>query len=143
MSLLQVARDADGKFTATPLWDPPIKPVMKSKFANLVLRDGYAYGLDEVMVECVDVATGKIEWKKRRQPEFGHGQLMLIGDKLLVISETGELALVEAIADAVPRTGHHPGARSADITWNNPAFSAPYRAGEECREAACYRLAVG
>ena len=142
VSLLQVARDADGHFTAKPVWDPPINPVMKSKFANLALRDGYAYGLDEVLVECLDVATGNIKWKKRRHPEFGHGQLMLVGDKLLVISETGELALVEASPERYHELASIQALDAANVTWNNPAFSAPYVLVRNAREAACYRLPI-
>jgi outer membrane protein assembly factor BamB len=140
VSLLQVARDAEGQFVAKPVWDPPIDPVMKSKFANLSLRDGYAYGLDEVMVECLEIETGKIAWKKRRHPEFGHGQLMLIGDTLLVLSETGELALVEATPERYHELASIQALDPADITWNNPAFLAPYLLVRNAREAACYRL---
>ena len=140
VSLLQVVRDGDDKFTAKPVWEPPINPVMKSKFANLALRDGYAYGLDEVMVECVDIESGKIAWKKRRHPEFGHGQVMLIGDTLLVLSETGELALVEATPEQYHELASIQALDPADITWNNPAFSAPYLLVRNAHEAACYRL---
>ena len=140
VSLVQVAQDAEGRFGVKPVWDPPINPVMKSKFANLALRDGYAYGLDEVMVECVEVETGKIAWKKRRHPEFGHGQVMLIGDALLVLSETGELALVEATPAQYHELASIQALDPADITWNNPAFSAPYLLVRNANEAACYRL---
>ena len=131
---------ATSKFAATPFGIPPINPVMKSKFANLVLRDGYAYGLDEVMVECVEVETREDHWKKRRHPEFGHGQVMLIGDTLLVLSETGELALVEATPTQYHELASIQALDPADITWNNPAFSAPYLLVRNAREAACYRL---
>ena len=30
--------------TARPLWNPAIVPVMKTKFANVVVRDGFIYG---------------------------------------------------------------------------------------------------
>ena len=95
-SLLSIQRDAAGQFDVRPLWNPPIKRVMKTKFCNVVMRDGFVYGLDDVLLECIELETGKVRWKKRRSPEFGHGQIMLIGDVILVLSETGELALVEA-----------------------------------------------
>ena len=65
--------------SASPLWEPPIKKVMKTKFCNVVLRDGFVYGLDDVLLECMELETGAVKWKKRRQPVFGHGQIMLIG----------------------------------------------------------------
>ena len=124
-------RDGDDKFAAKPVWDPPINPVMKSKFANLVLRDGYAYGLDEVMVECVDIESGKIAWKKRRHPEFGHGQVMLIGETLLVLSETGELALVEATPTQYHELAEHSSARRSRHHVEQPGVFSAVSIGAE------------
>ena len=55
----QIAHGADGQFAAAPLWDPPIKRVMKTKFANVVVRDGYVYGLDDVLLSCIELETGQ------------------------------------------------------------------------------------
>jgi outer membrane protein assembly factor BamB len=142
VSLLQVARDAKGKFTAQPVWNPPIIPVMKSKFSNLVVRDGFAYGLDEVLLECIELATGHVAWKQRHHPEFGHGQMMLIGDVMLVSSETGWLTMVEVSPQSYHELASILELDPADVTWNNPAFSAPYWLVRNAREAACYRLPI-
>jgi outer membrane protein assembly factor BamB len=139
-SLLNISQDADGKFSVEPLWDPPIKRVMKTKFANAVVRDGYVYGLDDVLLSCIEAKTGKVQWKKRRNPEFGHGQIMLIGDVILVLSETGELALVEATPDEYRELASIQALGSEDTTWNTPAFASPYLLIRNSREAACYRL---
>src|SRR5262249_2429421 len=45
-SLLAIKKDADGELSAAPIWDPAIKSAMKTKFCNVVIRDGYVYGLD-------------------------------------------------------------------------------------------------
>ncbi len=139
-SLLEISKDADGKLVAEPLWDPPIKRVMKTKFSNAVVRDGYVYGLDGVLLSCIEVETGKVQWKKRRNPEFGHGQIMLVGDVILVLSETGELALVEATPDEYRELSSIQALDPADTTWNTPAFAPPYLLIRNSREAACYRL---
>jgi outer membrane protein assembly factor BamB len=139
-SLLAIRRDADGKLNSEPLWSPPIKKVMKTKFSNVVMRDGFVYGLDDVLLECIELETGKIQWKKRRDPEFGHGQIMLIGDTILVLSETGELALVEATPEEYRELANMQVLDDADVTWNNPAFSSPYLLVRNAREAACYEL---
>ena len=78
---------------------------MKTKFSNVVIRDGYVYGLDDVLLECMELATGAVKWKKRRQPVFGHGQIMLVGGNILVLSETGELALRGSYAEGLSRVG--------------------------------------
>mgnify|MGYP001975519773 CR=1 FL=1 len=68
---------------------------MKTKMCNVVIRDGYVYGLDDINLQCIELATGKKRWKKRRTPKFGHGQIMLIGDVILLLTEHGEVVLVE------------------------------------------------
>lgn len=139
-SLLKIAKGDDGKFAVETLWDPPIKRVMKTKFANTVVRDGYVYGLDDALLSCVRLEDGKVEWKKRRTPEFGHGQILLVGDVILVLSETGELALVEATPEEYHELATIQALDSADATWNTPAFAPPYLLVRNSREAACYEL---
>jgi outer membrane protein assembly factor BamB len=138
-SLLAIER-AEDKFVVKPLWKPPIQRVMKTKFSNVVLRNGFVYGLDDVLLECIELETGKVRWKKRRSPEFGHGQIMLIGGVLLVLSESGELALVAASPDEYRELASLQALDEANVTWNNPAFAPPYLLVRNNREAACYRL---
>jgi outer membrane protein assembly factor BamB len=139
-TLLSIKKDTNGSFSANPLWDPPIKNVMKTKMCNVVVRDGFIYGLDDVLLECIELETGAVQWKKRRRPEFGHGQIMLIGTTILVLSETGELALVEANPHEYRELPHIQALDDANVTWNNPAFAPPYLLVRNAREAACYRL---
>ncbi|MEO7402720.1 MAG: PQQ-binding-like beta-propeller repeat protein [Burkholderiales bacterium] len=139
-SLLAVKRDPEGNLSASPLWEPAIKKVMKTKFCNVVLRDGFVYGLDDVLLECVDLETGAVKWKKRRQPVFGHGQIMLVGRTIVVLSETGELALVEATPDDYRELSSLQALDDANVTWNNPAFAPPYLLVRNSHEVACYRL---
>ena len=105
-----------------------------------MLRDGYVYGLDDVLLECIELETGAVKWKKRRVPVFGHGQIMLIGSTILVLSETGELALVEATPTEYRELASMQVLDDANVTWNNPAFAAPYLLVRNAREAACYQL---
>jgi outer membrane protein assembly factor BamB len=139
-SLLSIRRRVDGEFEIQPLWKPAIKRVMKTKFCNVVLRDGFVYGLDDVLLECIELDTGKVRWKHRRQKEFGHGQIMLIGDVILVLSEFGELALVEASPEKYNELVSMQVLDNAHVTWNNPAFAPPYLLVRNARKAACYRL---
>lgn len=141
-SLLAIKKDASGTLSVNPLWEPPIKNVMKTKMCNVVVRDGFIYGLDDVLLECIELETGAVQWKKRRRPEFGHGQIMLIGNTILVLSETGELALIEANPHEYRELGHIQALDDANVTWNNPVFAPPYLLVRNAREAVCYRLPV-
>ena len=133
--LIQVTREADGKWASERVWS---KPVLRTKMGNVVVRDGVVYGIDDIDMDAADLDTGKRHWKKRRRPELGHGQIMLVGDKILVISESGELVLL-----AVDQKKYRELAKFQAIegvTWNNPALSGNYLLIRNAEQAACYKL---
>lgn len=141
--LFQVKRDEKNQWTTEPLWNGRQYgelPVMKTKMGNVLVRDGYVYGLDETILECIELSSGKKMWKKRRRPKFGHGQVMLIGDQILILSEVGELILVEASPEKFRELASMRAFPEEQITWNNPAFSAPYLLVRNAEEAVCYEL---
>ena len=81
--------------------------------------------------------TASGRWKRGR---YGHGQLILIDDILLIMSESGDVLLVEARPDR-----HVELARMTAFdgkTWNPPAFATPYLLVRTDSEAACYELAL-
>lgn len=140
-TLLKVTQTgADAQYTVRPLWQPAIKPVLRTKLGNVVVRDGHAYGLNGVILQCVELATGKSKWKARRRPPFGHGQLLLVENGILVLSETGELALVDCSPDGFRELAAVRVLDEDDVTWNNPAFASPYLLVRNAKEAACYKL---
>jgi outer membrane protein assembly factor BamB len=65
---------------------------------------------------------------------------MLIGSCILVLSEFGELALVEASPERYHELASMQVLDDAHVTWNNPAFAPPYLLVRNAREAACYQL---
>jgi outer membrane protein assembly factor BamB len=83
--LLQVRKGADGSFGAVEVWK---NRNLKSEFSNIVARDGFLYGLDDGILACLDIATGQRKWKDGR---YGHGQVMLVDDLLLVQTEQGPI----------------------------------------------------
>lgn len=135
--LLQLQGNQEGEVTAKLVWQ---KRVLKTKLANLVVRDGYAYGLDATLLSCVDIETGKVQWKKRRQPAVGHGQLLLVGSTIIAISETGEGILFECNPQKYVELASQQLITDAGITWNNPAISGRYLLVRNNLEAACYLL---
>ena len=82
--------DVGGTFGTREVWRDP--RLLRTKFTNVVLRQGFVYGLDDGMLECVELESGSKRWKEGR---YGHGQVLLAGDLLLVCSEEGELSAVE------------------------------------------------
>ncbi|SKB01235.1 Outer membrane protein assembly factor BamB, contains PQQ-like beta-propeller repeat [Prosthecobacter debontii] len=63
------------------------------------VKDGYLYGMFSFKeygagpLACVDIRTGKDMWK---EPGFGPGQAILAGDKIIALSDKGEIVVVEA-----------------------------------------------
>src|SRR5256885_13365154 len=88
-ALLSIRHDSETWTADGRLW-PSLN--MKAKFTTPVLYDGHLYGLDDGILACVDVATGKRRWKDGR---YGHGQVLLAGNRLIVQTEGGAVVLVE------------------------------------------------
>jgi hypothetical protein len=69
---------------------------MRNHFNNSVHVDGVLFGFDNALLTAVDVATGRRVWRERG---FGEGSLVRVGRDLVVLSEDGELALLEPARD--------------------------------------------
>jgi outer membrane protein assembly factor BamB len=132
--VFQLVPGANGEFTTKQVWKNT--RAMKTKFTNVAVRDHYAYGLSDGILECVDLADGKSQWKDGR---YEHGQILLVNDAILVLTEKGEVVLVEAD----PAKPNHVLGRFQAIeglTWNNFALAGPYLLVRNAEEAACYKL---
>lgn len=126
--------DHGGALSAALEWEGPR---LKSKFANVVVHDGSVYGLDDGVLTCLDPATGERRWKDGR---YGHGQLLLVGELLLVQTEEGELVLVEPAPDALRELSRVPVLPGK--TWNPPALAGRTLLVRNDREAAAFQLPV-
>ncbi len=129
--LVNVLRDGE-EWTAEQVW----KSIrLKAKFNDVVVKDGFVYGLDEGVLTCLDLKTGKRKWKAGR---FGYGQILLLDDLLLVLAESGEVLLIKA----EPKKSK-PLARFQAIegkTWNHPTLVRGRLFVRNAREAACYDI---
>jgi outer membrane protein assembly factor BamB len=134
-AMLKVS-EANGNFSAAEVWPNTPSPAMHSKFSNPVFYQGYLYGLDDGRLVCVDAATGKRLWKENN---YGHGQLLLAGDKFVILAETDELVLVEANPKAFHELGKFP-ALKGEKTWNYPAMVGKRIFVRNHEEMACYDL---
>ena len=126
--------EADGTLKATLEWE---SPRLKSKFANLIVHEGYVYGLDDGVLTCLDPTSGERRWKSGRH---GHGQLLLVAGLLLVQTEEGELVLVEPSPEAYRELGRFEALDGK--TWNPPALAGSLLLVRNDREAAAYELPV-
>ena len=131
-AMVRVTESA-GKWSASALWQ---NKNMRCKFTSPVAYKGFLYGLDEGILACVDQATGERKWRDGR---YGHGQLLLADDLLVILSETGKLVLVEATPAGHHELGSIPALEGK--TWNTPALADRKAFLRNSEEMACYDLA--
>ena len=84
------------------------------------------------------LATGERRWKSGR---YGHGQTLLVGNRLIVQTEDGEIVLVEASPEA-----HREIARFTAFqqkTWNPPALAGRYLAAAHRYRSGVLRVGGG
>jgi len=133
-STLLKIREQQGEWTAEQTaWKEARR--FKLKFNGGVLKDGIVYGLNEGVLACFDLSTGKQRWKRGR---YGYGQLLLVDDILLIVSDSGKVALVEATPEKYREVARFQAIEGK--TWNHPALSREFLVVRSAQEAACYKL---
>ena len=72
--------------------------ILSSHFSPVVHERGFLYGFDgrqeqRCRLRCVELATGKVRWSEDR---FGAGSILVVGRRLLILTERGELIFAPA-----------------------------------------------
>lgn len=88
------------------------------KFNDVVRVGDNLFGLDSGRLVCLDLSNGAERWK---EGEYGAGQLLLVGDKLLIATERGQLACVAAKAEEYEELWKMDVVKGK--TWNHPVIA--------------------
>src|SRR5262249_27065620 len=93
--LLQIGKDG-----LTEVWQNDES--MSNHYNTSVAYNGYLYGFNGrqesgARLRCVELATGKVKWTS---DQFGCGEMVLAGGKLIILTEHGELLSVDASPQA-------------------------------------------
>jgi len=130
---ISVEREPDGWSIAEMWTSDRLKPY----FNDSVIHNGYVYGFDGPKLTCLDIANGRRKWKGGR---YGRGQFILLADQniLLVISEKGDIALVEAVPDQFTELARFPALEGK--TWNHPVLVRDILLVRNAKKMAAFRL---
>lgn len=85
------------KFTGSGLemlWD---NRNLRQKMGTSVYHKGHFYGFNSTKLTCVDAKTGKEMWDQRG---LGHGNVIMAGDTLIILSDSGEILTAPASPQA-------------------------------------------
>lgn len=88
-----------GKATVQELWR---SRRIKNQFSSAIYHGGHFYGFDNKLLKCSVMASGEDCWAEKG---FGHGSLLMADGRLIVLSDRGALALVEASPDGYVELG--------------------------------------
>jgi outer membrane protein assembly factor BamB len=88
---------------------------------GLVLHEGHVYATNDQALNCVELKTGKLKWKNRG---VGKGSVTFADGRLVVRSESGPVALVEATPSAYKELGKFDQPdRSSSPAWTYPVVA--------------------
>jgi outer membrane protein assembly factor BamB len=127
---IKATRQGDA-WTVEELWDAPFYPA----FNDYVRIGDNLYSLEGGRLTCVDANTGKRRWK---DGHYGAGQVLLAGDRLLVLAESGRLALVNPTPERWQELASIPAL--SDKTWNHMAIANGRLFVRNGREMVCFEL---
>ena len=127
-------KGSGNSYTASTIWE---NKNMKNKFNSSVLHNGYVYGLDEGILVCLDVNTGERKWKDGR---YGYGQVVLAGNHLIVTSDQGDVALVNASPDKYTEVARF--TALSGQTWNYPAIAGGKLLVRNSNEMAAFDISA-
>lgn len=131
-ALIRIERDGE-KWKASTAWT--VKQ-FRLKFNAPVVRDGFGYGLDERVMVCVDLKDGAVKWRNGR---YGYGQILRVCEEIVVLAESGDVAIVKASPDRFEEVLKFPAINGK--TWNHPVVCRDLLFVRNGEEAACFRLA--
>ena len=129
---IKITKDSSG-WRIEEVWT---SPQIRTLYNDFVIHNGYAYGFDGPSMACIDLSDGTRKWRGARYRGF---QLLLADqDLILVLSEKGELALVNA--DPGKFTELSKILVLKGKTWNHPAIKGNILIVRNSEEMAAYRL---
>jgi outer membrane protein assembly factor BamB len=125
-----------GKMNSSEVWRKSNE--MFNHWSTPIHHNGHLYGMFSFKkygkgpLQCIELESGKVKWS---QDGYGPGNVILSGDKLIALSDTGEVAVVKATPSRYSEIG-----RKKVITgkcWSTPVLSNGMVLARSTKEAVC------
>src|SRR5262249_7765613 len=120
-------------WVATQLWaNTGFSSSLASHWMTPVCYQGFLYGhlgvqsfdSPTAQLKCVDLRTGAIKWSVSN---FGRGTTVLVRDRVVSITESGQLVLINPNTNAYTELGRFQAVTNWNVytnrCWNTPAMS--------------------
>ncbi len=109
--------------------------IMRNDWSSSSYKNGYIYGFNVATMQCIDAETGRRVWLTRG---FGKGSLILIGDRLVILSDLGRLTFAEATPEEYREIEVLEGIEGR--SWTAPSFANGRLYIRNHTTIACYQI---
>lgn len=125
--MIQVANN-----TASQVWT---NTAMQNEWSTSCYHKGFIYGISKTKLVCVSAETGEMKWGQRG---FGKGSLIILGDKLIVLSDQGLVTVVDASPEKYTKIGSFQALQGK--SWTAPSFAEGKLFVRNLSTMSCFKL---
>jgi outer membrane protein assembly factor BamB len=126
-------------FSAAPIWRKDGND-FGNHWSTPVVKDGYLYGMFSFKkygvgpLCCMDIRTGDFKWK----PNFGAGQVILAGDVVVAMTDSGEVVFVKANSGSYQELKRAPLVKGK--VWSYPSIAFNHIFVRSTQEGGCFAI---
>ena len=107
----------DGEVAATEVYHTPN---MRNHHGGMVVVDGHLYGFSDLILTCLEFATGNVVWRDR---SVGKGSVTYADGHLYIQGEDNMVGLAEATPSGYREKGRFGIPEKAQKSWAHPVVS--------------------
>jgi outer membrane protein assembly factor BamB len=107
----------DGEVAATEVYHTPN---MRNHHGGMVVVDGYLYGFNDLILTCLEFATGNVMWRDR---SVGKGSVTYADGHLYIQGENNMVGLAEASSTGYREKGSFQIPEKGQRSWAHPVIS--------------------
>jgi len=108
---------------------------MKNDWSSSCYRDGHIYGFNIANLQCIDVENGQRKWSRRG---FGKGSLIMVNDRLVILSDQGRITIAQASPEAFVEIASLDALEGR--SWTAPSYSGGLLFVRNHTRIACFRM---